>query len=58
MIVANNVKQEGAGFGVDTNAVTIFKRDGSVLESPLTSKREISQIILKEVITLLEGRET
>ena len=34
MIVANNVKAEGAGFGTDTNIVTIFKRDGSAIELP------------------------
>ncbi len=28
MIVANNVKAEGAGFGTDTNIVTIYKKDG------------------------------
>jgi len=28
MIVANNVKQEGAGFGVDTNIITIYTRNG------------------------------
>ena len=38
MIVANNVKAEGAGFGTDTNIVTLFKRDGTITELPLMSK--------------------
>ena len=29
MIVANNLQQDGAGFGTDTNIVTFYKKDGS-----------------------------
>ena len=29
MIVANNVHQDGAGFGTDTNIVTFYKKDGT-----------------------------
>ena len=36
MIVANNVTTEGAGFGTDTNIVTMFKQDGSAIELPMT----------------------
>lgn len=49
MIVANNVKSEGAGFGSDTNIVTIFKRDGSKIELPLMSKTEVAQKIIEEI---------
>ena len=34
MIVANNVQQEGAGFGTDTNIVTIYKKDGTSKSLP------------------------
>lgn len=53
MIVANNVKTAGAGFGTDTNIVTLFKRDGSVIELPLLSKNEVAVKILKEASQLL-----
>lgn len=48
MIVANNVKAEGAGFGTDTNIVTIYKRDGSYVELPIMSKKEVAKRILEE----------
>ena len=31
MIVANDVKAQGAGFGTDTNIVTMFRKDGTKL---------------------------
>jgi phosphopantothenoylcysteine decarboxylase/phosphopantothenate--cysteine ligase len=55
MIVANNLKQSGAGFGVDTNIVTIITKDKE-LELPLMSKAEVAenlvQTILKEISNL------
>lgn len=55
MIVANNVKSEGAGFGTDTNIVTIFKKDGTSVELPLMSKQEVAKKILLEASELLKG---
>lgn len=55
MIVANNVKDEGAGFGTDTNIVTIFKKDGAPLELPLMSKQEVAKRILIEASEILKG---
>ncbi|MDQ0270292.1 bifunctional phosphopantothenoylcysteine decarboxylase/phosphopantothenate--cysteine ligase CoaBC [Cytobacillus purgationiresistens] len=54
MIVANNVTNEGAGFGTDTNVVTFYKRDGSATELPIMSKREVAAKILKEASKLLK----
>jgi len=45
MIVANNLKQEGAGFGTDTNIVTFITRD-KVLEKPIMTKKEAAGEIL------------
>ena len=45
MIVANNLKVEGAGFGVDTNVVTIITRD-DVKELPVMTKAEVADEIL------------
>lgn len=45
MIVANNVKVDGAGFGTDTNVVTLIKKD-SVTELPIMSKEEVANKIL------------
>ncbi|KHF30819.1 Coenzyme A biosynthesis bifunctional protein CoaBC [Anoxybacillus sp. BCO1] len=56
MIVANNVVQEGAGFGTDTNIVTIFKRDGTAKQLPLLPKSEVAKQILYEIYHEIEGR--
>ncbi|KIQ95839.1 DNA/pantothenate metabolism flavoprotein [Anoxybacillus thermarum] len=56
MIVANNVVQEGAGFGTDTNIVTIFKRDGTAKQLPLLPKSEVAKQILREIHYEIEGR--
>ncbi|MBQ8703500.1 MAG: bifunctional phosphopantothenoylcysteine decarboxylase/phosphopantothenate--cysteine ligase CoaBC [Bacteroidales bacterium] len=48
-IVLNSLRDKGAGFGVDTNKVTILARDGRREESPLMSKREVAELIVKTV---------
>ncbi|MCD8218150.1 MAG: bifunctional phosphopantothenoylcysteine decarboxylase/phosphopantothenate--cysteine ligase CoaBC, partial [Clostridiales bacterium] len=48
MIVANNLKVAGAGFGTDTNVVTLITPD-SEKELPLMSKREVAACILDEI---------
>ncbi len=50
-IVLNSLRDKGAGFGVDTNKVTIIARDGSRKESPLMTKKEVARMIVKTVIT-------
>jgi phosphopantothenoylcysteine decarboxylase / phosphopantothenate---cysteine ligase len=57
MIVANNVKTEGAGFGTDTNIVTLFKKSGSVTEVPLMSKSAVAKKIIEEVTSLLKDMD-
>lgn len=51
MIVANNLKVAGAGFGTDTNVVTLIKRDGTK-ELPLLSKDEVAKAILDELMEM------
>ena len=48
MIVANNLKVAGAGFGVDTNVVTLIKQD-EVIELPVMSKNDVADAILDEI---------
>ncbi|MBE5943015.1 MAG: bifunctional phosphopantothenoylcysteine decarboxylase/phosphopantothenate--cysteine ligase CoaBC [Lachnospiraceae bacterium] len=54
MIVANNLKVEGAGFGTDTNVVTLIKKD-EVKELPLLSKDDVAKAILDEMIGLMHS---
>lgn len=51
LIVANDVRQEGAGFGVDTNIVTFLTRDG-MEHLPLMSKQEVAHRILDAILQL------
>ncbi|MBD7936776.1 MULTISPECIES: bifunctional phosphopantothenoylcysteine decarboxylase/phosphopantothenate--cysteine ligase CoaBC [Cytobacillus] len=54
MIVANDVTSAGAGFGTDTNIVTLYKRDGTKTALPLMSKHDVAENILKEALHLHE----
>ena len=47
MIVANDVSEKGCGFGTDTNRVTFLRKDGSVEELPLMSKRAVAERIVR-----------
>ena len=49
MIVANNVKQTGAGFGTDTNIVTLITKD-NVVELPVMSKDEVAEQLMNAII--------
>ena len=48
MICANNLKVDGAGFGTDTNVVTLITKN-DVKELPLMSKAEVAENILNEI---------
>ena len=48
MIVANNLKTQGAGFGVETNVVTLITKD-AVTELPLMGKDQVAGKLLDEI---------
>ena len=48
MICANNLKVDGAGFGTDTNVVTLITKN-DVKELPIMSKAEVAENILNEI---------
>lgn len=50
MIVANNLKQAGAGFGTDTNIITLITRD-SVKQLPIMSKDEAAKEIIDAILS-------
>lgn len=54
MIVANNVSEPGAGFGKDTNIVTIYKKDGTKKSLPLLSKNDTAKALLREIVETLK----
>lgn len=54
MIVLNSLRDNGAGFGTDTNKVSIIRRDGSRVDFGLKPKREVAADIVSSVIGLTE----
>jgi phosphopantothenoylcysteine decarboxylase/phosphopantothenate--cysteine ligase len=54
IIAANDISASDAGFGVDTNRVTLLFADGRREELPLSSKSEIAEFIVAHAATLLE----
>jgi len=57
LIVANDVTQPGAGFGVDTNIVRIIDSRGKVRNLPLLSKDEVANIVLDQVLKIIKKRK-
>ncbi len=56
MVVLNAANEPGAGFGVDTNRVTIVRGGGEPEVLPLMDKREVAEEILDRVEALIDGR--
>jgi phosphopantothenoylcysteine decarboxylase / phosphopantothenate---cysteine ligase len=56
-IVVNDVSREGVGFDSDRNAVTIISRD-EVVEVPETTKWEVAQRVLDQVVRLCQHRKS
>ena len=55
MIVLNNPLTPGAGFGPDTNEVTLLYADGTSEQIPKTAKQELAYMIVERAIGILEG---
>lgn len=53
MIVANNLKVDGAGFGTDTNVVTLITKD-EMKELPIMSKEEVAVAIFDQILQMRE----
>ena len=52
MIVLNSLRDKGAGFGTDTNLVTILSADGRTTRYDLKSKREVACDILDQICAM------
>ncbi len=51
-IVLNSLENEGAGFGVDTNKISIIDRENNVEEFSLKTKREVAQDIINKILSI------
>ena len=56
-IVLNSLRDAGAGFGTDTNKVTILEREGAKTAYPLASKTQVAAIIADLIEEKLAGRK-
>jgi len=52
MIVLNSLRDEGAGFGHDTNKITLLTADGRELPMPLQSKKDAAEAIVNHILEL------
>jgi phosphopantothenoylcysteine decarboxylase/phosphopantothenate--cysteine ligase len=57
LLVANDVAEEGSGFGSATNRVTILAADGPEETLPLLPKRQVADRILDRVVAALDARD-
>ena len=56
MIVANNLKEEGAGFAKDTNKVSIITKE-NIIQTEVLSKKKVAHKILDEIIKYSEKKQ-
>ena len=55
LIVANNPTEEGAGFGSDTNVVTLITPDGRADRLPQQTKFDVANVILDRILPMLRS---
>ncbi|MDQ6727708.1 MAG: bifunctional phosphopantothenoylcysteine decarboxylase/phosphopantothenate--cysteine ligase CoaBC [Actinomycetota bacterium] len=56
LVVANDVTLPGAGFGHDTNRVSLLDADGTWVDLPLTGKRAVASVVVDVVAGMLSGQ--
>lgn len=54
-IVLNSLNDAGAGFGTDTNKVTLLFSDNNTLEVPLMSKQDVAEKIVESLVNLMHA---
>lgn len=55
-IVANDIKKEGAGFGVDTNIVNIIDKEGIITPLPMMKKMEVAEKLFDKIVDIYNAR--
>jgi len=57
LVVANDLTTPGAGFGAETNEVTIVRADGTTREVARCAKEQVAQVVVGEIEQLLDIAE-
>lgn len=55
MIVLNSLNDEGAGFGHDTNKITIFEKGGNEINYDRKPKQQVAKDIVDRIVNMLHG---
>jgi phosphopantothenoylcysteine decarboxylase/phosphopantothenate--cysteine ligase len=55
LIVLNSLKDEGAGFGHDTNKITIFEKGGNEIAYDRKPKQQVAKDIVDRIVNMLHG---
>ena len=55
-IVLNSLKDAGAGFGVETNKVTIIDSLGNIDKKDLKAKSEVAEDIVEKMISMMKAK--
>ena len=56
MIVLNSLNEEGAGFGYDTNKITIFEKSGKEISYERKPKQQVAKDIVDRIVNMLYAR--
>jgi phosphopantothenoylcysteine decarboxylase/phosphopantothenate--cysteine ligase len=56
MVVLNSLNEEGAGFGYDTNKITIFEKNGKEISYERKPKQQVAKDIVDRVVNLIYER--
>lgn len=55
MIILNSLNDEGAGFGHDTNKITIFEKGGNEISYDRKPKQQVAKDIVDRIVNMLHG---
>jgi phosphopantothenoylcysteine decarboxylase/phosphopantothenate--cysteine ligase len=55
LIVLNSLNDDGAGFGHDTNKITIFEKDGREITYERKPKQQVAKDIVDRIVNMLHG---
>jgi phosphopantothenoylcysteine decarboxylase / phosphopantothenate---cysteine ligase len=56
IIVLNSLNEKGAGFGFDTNRITIIDRNNNIDKFELKSKKEAARDIINKIVSLIDNK--
>lgn len=56
LIVLNSLRDEGAGFGHDTNKITIFEKSGEEIQYERKSKQQVAKDIVDRIVNMLHDQ--